>query len=46
MSVIELESKRVLASLQIGKDLRNIVLDPDETAYISSFGTNSVSVVK
>ena len=46
VSVIELESQHVLASLQVGRDLRNIVLAPDGTAYISSFGTNSVSVVK
>lgn len=46
LSVIALENHEVLASLEVGQDLRNIVLAPDGTAYISSFGTNSVSIVQ
>lgn len=46
LSVIDLESSSVLASLEVGKDLRNIVLAPDGTAYISSFGVNQVSIVQ
>ena len=45
LSVIDLEKQEVLASLEVGQDLRNIVLVPDGTAYISSFATNSVSIV-
>lgn len=46
LSVINLENHEVLASLEVGHDLRNIVLAPEGTAYISSFGTNSVSIVR
>lgn len=45
LSVIDLEKNSLLAGLAVGHDLRNIVLTPDGTAYISSFGTNSVSIV-
>ena len=45
ISVINIETERVLATLEIGQDLRNIVLASDGRAYISSFGTNRVSVV-
>ena len=46
ISVINLEHGNVLISLEVGKDLRNIVLTPEGTAYITSFTTNSVSVVQ
>ncbi|GAK57032.1 hypothetical protein U27_03996 [Candidatus Vecturithrix granuli] len=46
LSVIALENHEVLASLEVGQDLRNIALAPDGTSYISSFGTNSVSIVQ
>jgi YVTN family beta-propeller protein len=46
LSVINLADGTVLVSLEVGKDLRNIALTSDGTAYISSFGTNSVSVVQ
>lgn len=46
LSVIDLEKQDVLASLEVGQDLRNIALAADGTAYISSFATNSVSIVQ
>jgi YVTN family beta-propeller protein len=46
ISVIDIERNTVLVSLKVGQDLRNIALTVDGTAYISSFGTNSVSVVQ
>lgn len=46
LSVIDLENHEILASLEVGQDLRNIALAPDGTAYISSFGANSVSIVQ
>ena len=46
LSVLNLADGVVLASLEVGKDLRNIALTADGVAYMSSFATNSVSVVQ
>jgi YVTN family beta-propeller protein len=46
ISVLDTASGRVLAKLQAGMDLRNIVLAPDGTAYITSFATNRVLAVR
>jgi YVTN family beta-propeller protein len=46
VSVIDLEQQTILASLEVGKDLRQIALSSDGTAYMTSFGNNSVRVVQ
>ncbi|MFQ5794719.1 MAG: beta-propeller fold lactonase family protein [Candidatus Bipolaricaulia bacterium] len=46
LSVFELPQDRLLGTLKLGVDLRQVAFAPDGTAYITSQGTNSVIVVE